>query len=837
MDGLIRKQPLGKAHGSRPASVIWLVILLGLTVTCLYLAWNYSSTLGDSAVLVMAGIAIMAAFLFLMLLFARNRANVNLKELEPAEICQLLVMHSDHPCVYLQNGEAVIANPEYFELAQSLGITSRSDSPPGPDRLFGETDRDVASVIFRLFHLDESGEIEEHDIRLKSGDNVRQFRIKVSAYKSGQVWDISDLDQDERHQASLLSNAPIGLFAVNGSGEVLGVNANLERWVGAAKGQFPDHIREFIDNPEILTEGPQNPGRTVRADTRLITGRGIVTPVVLQASWSDIGGSGPIANVALHGHSSLGLARQKLESTSLPNGALQSGSDTRSTDYETAPIAFAHLDSLDLGQAKLVSVNPAFEKMYGADDWLGKSLSQLVKPSDPARDFLEMRAEDCSPEAPFDAVLNPSQLSVSVYIVGDAVSETCDLYMVDVSARKALEDQLVQSQKMQAIGRLVAEIAHDFNNLLAAMRLYTDTLLGRHPIGDPSYPELQQINSNINRAASLVKKLLAYSRKQTIRAVRLDVSETLSDMAVTLKQVLGERVKLDIVHGRDLPAIRVDRSQLDTVLMNLAVNARDAMKAQGGGKITIESRALKKADIEDNALKAALEIIKTDRIVVISVTDTGTGITDEIKSKIFEPFFTTKPQGEGTGLGLSTVYGIVQQSGGHLDIESELGVGTTFSIYLPEAIKGVDDVEEVVPVKSAARPSRPPADLAGQGNILFVEDEDSVRVIAAKTLRKRGYNVVEACDGEEAYDILSDGEKSFDLMISDVVMPGMDGPTLLKKARHMIGDARIVFISGYAEEEFSDLLSEEPDVTFLPKPFTLVQLAEKVKSEIGEVTH
>jgi len=388
---------------------------------------------------------------------------------------------------------------------------------------------------------------------------------------------------------------------------------------------------------------------------------------------------------------------------------------------------------------------------------------------------------------------------------------------------------------MQAIGRLVAEIAHDFNNLLAAIRLYTDTLLGRHPIGDPSYPELQQINANVNRAASLVKKLLAYSRKQTIRAENLNVSETLSDMAVTLKQVLGEKVRLDIKHGRSLPPIRVDKSQFDTVLMNLAVNARDAMKDKGRGDITIESRVIEKADIDNPGLKASLEPLDSDRVIAISVADTGSGMTDEVKSRIFEPFFTTKGQGEGTGLGLATVYGIVQQSGGYLAVDSELGKGTTFTVYLPEADPDLAEADAAPVAKAAVLKPKAPSDLAGSGSILFVEDEDSVRIIAAKTLRKRGYTVTEACDGEEAFEIIEEADSPFDLMISDVVMPGMDGPTLLKKARSMLKETRIVFISGYAEEEFSELLAEEPDVTFLPKPFTLVQLAEKVKQQIAEV--
>ena len=385
---------------------------------------------------------------------------------------------------------------------------------------------------------------------------------------------------------------------------------------------------------------------------------------------------------------------------------------------------------------------------------------------------------------------------------------------------------------MQAIGQLAAGVAHDFNNLLTAIRLNADDLLGRHPIGDPSYPELQEINSNVSRAAGLVKKLLAFSRQETRRAERVDVTETLSDMIVTLKQTIGERVKLDVIHGRALPPILADKTQIDNILMNLCVNARDAMTAQGGGTITIRSSELTLDTVSENDPIDALRATKSDHFVSFTVSDTGTGMSDEVKAKIFEPFFTTKEVGKGTGLGLATVYGIVQQSGGVLSVDSELGVGTTFRLYFPVANEA--DFPEVVALAPAQkRAPKPPSDLAGQGTILFVEDESSVRVMAAKTLRQRGYRVIEAEDGEEAYAILEEGSEIFDLMISDVVMPGMDGPTLLKKGRSMLGDARIVFISGYAQEEFSDLLAEEPDVTFLPKPFTLVQLAEKVKSEIS----
>jgi two-component system cell cycle sensor histidine kinase/response regulator CckA len=353
--------------------------------------------------------------------------------------------------------------------------------------------------------------------------------------------------------------------------------------------------------------------------------------------------------------------------------------------------------------------------------------------------------------------------------------------------------------------------------------------LQRHPIGDPSYPELQNINTTGIRAAALVKKLLAFSRKQTRRTESISVTDILTEMVVTLKQTLGERVKLKIVHGRDLPLVRADRSQIDTVLMNLCVNARDAMEKSNGGIISISSYFLKREVIDNPSVQLALKSIMGDDFVVIEVADTGEGMTEDVKSKIFEPFFTTKEIGKGTGLGLATVYGIIKQSGGHLTVDSSIGKGTTFRIYLPSS----DQKVNIDLIKSPTTTKRS-ADLTGQGSILFVEDEISVRDIASKSLRRKGYKVIEADDGEEALDILKNSKEPFDLMISDVVMPSMDGPTLLRKGRDLLGTARIVFVSGYAEDDFSELLSDEADVSFLPKPFTLAQLAEKVKDEIGE---
>jgi two-component system cell cycle sensor histidine kinase/response regulator CckA len=403
-------------------------------------------------------------------------------------------------------------------------------------------------------------------------------------------------------------------------------------------------------------------------------------------------------------------------------------------------------------------------------------------------------------------------------------------YVVDISAWKDLETQVSQAGKMQAVGQLASGVAHDFNNMLTAIRLNVGELLSRHPVGDPSYQDLQQINATVTRQAGLVKKLLAFSRKQTFRNTVFDVADVLSDCSVMLGQILEETVRLEIRHGRELPLVRADRHQIDNILVNLATNARDAMKPNGG-QLTIRTEGL-----DAEAVRRAGGANAADgRWAAIHVTDTGSGMDAETRKKIFEPFFTTKAAGEGTGLGLATVYGIVKQSGGYLFVDSEVGKGTTFSIYLPGHIPDAEEEAEIAAEEAAKTAEVKPADLAGHGRILFVEDESAVRNIAAKTLRKRGYEVIEAEDGEEALEILEEEPESFDLLISDVVMPGLDGPSLLKEARQYLGNARIIFISGYAKEEFSDTLSSDLEISFLPKPFDIQQLAERVKQELGRV--
>ncbi|WP_122464736.1 cell cycle histidine kinase CckA [Brevundimonas lutea] len=400
------------------------------------------------------------------------------------------------------------------------------------------------------------------------------------------------------------------------------------------------------------------------------------------------------------------------------------------------------------------------------------------------------------------------------------------VWLFDVTAQKSTEMQLAQAQKMQAIGLLAGGVAHDFNNLLTAIEMQLDALLQRHPVGDPSYEGLNEIRKTGHRSADLVRKLLAFSSKQTVRRERLDLGELISEFEVLLRRLMREDVRLETDYGPDLPAVVADKSQVETAVMNLAVNARDAMRGvtePGAGVVRIQTRRLDQTAAEILGWPSA----PAEGAALIEVSDTGPGIPPALLDKIFEPFFTTKAVGEGTGMGLATVYGIVQQAGGHITVGNLEGAGAVFRIFLPIA----SDVElaQVVPVEPA---KAVPRDLSGAGRILFVEDEAAVRGIAARLLRERGYEVIEAADGEEALEVAEANAGQIDMLISDVIMPGLDGPALLKKARPWLGDIPVMFISGYAESDFSDLLEDEKNVSFLPKPLNIKTLAERVKMSL-----
>jgi len=822
----------------RALSKIVITFLVLFVLACVAFAVWQSRILGWPAFIFIAGLGFAALFgLFAILAAGKAEMPDVFVDDETGPFIQAF-LHSPDAALLMRGGKPWKANRQYMDLAVRLDSMGISKTPPTIDRLFQASEKETASAIFRLHHLrGDRSQAEEFIDTLTPQGQLRRYHIQVAGLGDSQLWQINDVTEAHGSVDATLVGAPVGLMSVNEEGQIVATNRVLNRWLGIEHSVRPDFMREVVEDIAPIMEAPRVSGRIIRADTRLVTQKGIVTPTIMTGTWNELDSGEKIASIAFYGHSSFGAppaalipAKGEQSGQTMIGQSSQAANDVGSGGFDRGPLPLVQVYGEDLKTAKIISANHAFEALCPGLFWRDIGFLELFTAS--SRDTVLRHIGQLATGAITAILAKDEKTPVRVYGVRDP-SNPHGLWinLVENSAHKDLEDQLAQSQKMQAIGQLAAGVAHDFNNLLTTIRLNTDELMGRHPVGDPSYKELHAINNTVNRAAGLVKKLLAFSRKQTLRMEPLNLTNELSDLTSTLRQSLGERVSLNVIHGRGLPPIKADKTQLDQVLLNLCVNARDAMEDQGGGKITITTSEVKRDAIRHGLLTET----SGERFVLMAFSDTGTGMTDAVKEKIFEPFFTTKEQGKGTGLGLATVYGIIQQTGGILDVESELGVGTTFRIFLPVANPDDTARREEIAATPAKTEQPKPRDLAGQGTILFVEDEVSVRTIAAKTLRKRGYTVIEAGDGEEAYEILEDDDHTFDLMISDVVMPAMDGPTLLKKGRDMLGDARIVFISGYAEEEFSDLLSEEPDVTFLPKPFTLAQLAEKVKAEIGEM--
>ncbi len=464
--------------------------------------------------------------------------------------------------------------------------------------------------------------------------------------------------------------------------------------------------------------------------------------------------------------------------------------------------------------------NAMFAKFFGAPGPLsGRDVTDLVEQADRAalRVMIAATARGQGAGRPLELRLGERMAELSAGPMPDGAV----LYLTDVSEQKALEVKFAQSQKLQAVGQLAGGVAHDFNNLLTVIIGNSEFLLMRHPAGDPSFKEINEVHQNALRAATLVGQLLAFSRKQTMQPKVLALTDMTSELAQMLRRLLREGIELKLDNSSDLWPVHADETQLSNVIINLVVNARDAMP--GGGTVTITTA-------NDTVLQPAAlgtAIMPAGEYVRIEVADTGTGISKENIGKIFDPFFTTKPVGQGTGLGLATVYGIVKQSGGFITVDSDIGRGASFKVYLPR--HRVDANAPVVEAAAAA----PPRDVTGQDTILLVEDEEAVRSFAARALRMRGYHVLEASGGEEGLEIVKAGGQEIHLIVTDVVMPNMDGPTMVRHVKALKPGLPVIFMSGYAEEAFRRNDENAADLHFLPKPFGLKQLAAKVKEVLS----
>lgn len=497
--------------------------------------------------------------------------------------------------------------------------------------------------------------------------------------------------------------------------------------------------------------------------------------------------------------------------------------DTVRTDFENVPVALmkfaadGRLRSLNRQARDLLGDMPVAELSFHdlfedlgrpVADWLSDVVSERLPAGSEVLRVRRAREE--------------SFVQVQLRRIVEQGRSGALAVLSDATALKKLEAQFTQSQKMQAIGQLAGGIAHDFNNLLTAISGHCDLLLLNHAREDSDYADLEQIRQNANRAAALVNQLLAFSRKQTMKPETLDLQEVLSDLTHLLNRLVGEKVRLNLAHDPGLAPIRADKRQLEQVLMNLVVNARDAMPE--GGAIRIETEAVVLAE----PLVRERATIPAGAWSLVRVIDTGTGIPPDRLGKIFEPFFTTKKTGEGTGLGLSTVYGIVKQSGGYIFVASDPGHGTAFELFFPAH----EEAEETVPEPALVEEPKRVVIRRSEGVVMLVEDEAPVRAFASRALRLRGFTVLEAENAEEALKTLSDPAVEVDVFVTDVVMPGMDGPTWVRRALEDRPEVRVVFVSGYAEDVLSADQARIPNSVFLPKPFSLNDLTQTVQGQL-----
>ena len=537
--------------------------------------------------------------------------------------------------------------------------------------------------------------------------------------------------------------------------------------------------------------------------------------------------------------------------------------------FNFAPISIIHCNQ----DGTIIEVNDSAAKFLETDEQKlkGKNLLDLIK-SEEKESLKQEREKLISKEKSsscIDVHLNTTKDErVATFYISPIhelhegpQEQPCgySIYFLDSTSRKNLELQYAQAQKMQALGQMAGGVAHDFNNLLTAMIGFCDLLLQRHGIGDPSFSDIIQIKNNANRAAGLVRQLLAFSRKQPLKPKLIDVTENFVELNHMLKRVIGEQVTLKFYHGSDLGYIRVDPVQFSQVIINLAVNAKDAMNNRGTLTISTHTETL----LEPYQFGA--DTIAPGDFVVIEVKDTGCGIPIENLSRIFEPFFSTKQNvvGSGTGLGLAMVYGIVRQTEGFIKVQSIIGKGTTFSIYLPrfenddeevktnqdspkEVITGSNGIpiltvqEKVIPTQGtnsklifglnvSAIDRNHENHLSDNENIriLFVEDEDSVRTFALRALKKKGYEVIGCNSAENALENIKN-DKDFQMMITDMVMPGMNGAELAKIVKEQIPGIKIILASGYSEEIARRELAGSDEFAFIAKPFSLGDLTKKV---------
>lgn len=803
-----------------------LMVLLVLTLTTLGLGLVFAGQAGQVSPIWSVAMICGAGGLLVALvpnLVALSRRQAVLRQMAAA-------FHNDLDAVMISNPQGVLrcGNPA----AQAM---LPMDSCRRVDQALAQRLPNAAAIVARNLTeiLKDRPETEARREVLR----LSQGALRLSVHRAGYwvIWRVEMIQHADAMGSGHGFGKGLGLPAllVSDQDEVLSINdAGLARLM-------PRNGQKITTLADVIEDLPMRAGQTHRVSTL----RGVVE--MRAAAAPRVDGTREIYL--------LGPDHLPLNSAGLANV------------FDALPAALLHV----AGDGHVLVANRAAQRLLAVDtgmdlgplgnlveglgrpvrDWVADVLSERV-PNRPEMVRVRNRDDDCFVQITLGRVMAenaPAGLG----------ADTLLAVLHDATELKQLEVQFVQSQKMQAIGALAGGVAHDFNNVLTAISGHTDLLLLRHDQGDPDFADIEQIRQNTNRATALVGQLLAFSRKQSLAPEIVDLRDCLSDLGHLLNRLVGETVRLHISHDPDLMPIRADRRQFEQVVMNLVVNARDAMPDGGAVRVSTKMVELHSPLMRDRAL------VPEGRYVTLEVRDEGTGIAPDKRDKIFEPFYTTKEVGKGTGLGLSMVYGIVKQTGGYIFVDSELGEGTVFTIYCPAydaksekvlpnpALPSAKDDAPAPPVmppdappviQSVTSPVTYPAGGAtkaakgpkkGQGEtILLVEDEPPVRAFAARALRLRGYHVEEAESAEMALEKLRDPSLRFDLFLSDVVMPGRDGPSWVREALKMRPGTRVVFMSGYAEDVYQKTLGEIPGSVFLQKPFALAELLEKVDSQI-----
>jgi two-component system, cell cycle sensor histidine kinase and response regulator CckA len=748
--------------------------------------------------------------------------------------------HPDGTVVTDRKGRIVYANAAYGALTGAAGTSEVQTLETLLSR-----NRDATEAVYRLTNGLHEGKEGAEEFRVQkalnpssaSGAGAHWYRLKArvlpnrdTARQPLYIWQISDITSERDDQERFfkeLQNAIVYL------------NATLAEWLGIDLAKFHPGSLSIADvvageGLALIQSVQAEPGHkrteTLDLDLRKTNGQSLPVRIVHRVSSTRDGAPGESRTIV--------LAREE-GGESDQSASIASMRFTRF--FNNTPMAIASVD----GDGRILRTNAPFLKLFSGvvsrdDIDRGAKLETIVHETDRLRlqSALDAAKDRQGDIAALDS-LHPADdtrhfrfyVNAVIDQSDEAPEEAAIVYAVEITEQKALETQMAQTQKMNAVGTLAGGIAHDFNNVLTAILLSSDHLLLSARPSDASFADLMEIKRNANRAAVLVRQLLAFSRKQTMRPTVLNMTDVIGDLRMLVDRMTGTNVKIDVEYGRDLWAVKTDLGQFEQVLINLAVNARDAMPE--GGTITFRTRNV---PAEEAAARNLRELPPGD-YVEVDVADQGTGIPPEIIDKIFEPFFTTKEVGKGTGLGLSMVYGIVKQSGGYIYLDSEVGKGTTFRILMPRHIEEVVPAEAVAgnvdtqhPTAAVAMSEKEPRDLTGgSAVVLLVEDEEAVRRGGKRMLETRGYTVHEAGSGVEALDIMEELNGAVDIVVSDVVMPEMDGPSLLRELRKSYPDMKFIFVSGYAEDAFARNLPADAKFGFLPKPFSLKQLAEAVR--------